>query len=230
VHRIFPTERQNVRTRIKLAATAAFVIAAIGGHAALADATSSKSKAKKHQTNSSGSTSVSSSKPGRRETELTGDAKTKAEAAAQAANPGAKIWRSSTEDPSDPSGAAYEVHLTKSDGSEIEVLEDKDFKVISTQAGKHGRHGGRGGHGGPGGGRGNETELTGDAKTKAEAAAVAANPGTTVERSSTEDPGDSSGAAYEVHLTKSDGSEIEVLEDKDFKVISTEAGHRGRHG
>ena len=89
----------------------------------------------------------------------------------------------------------------------------------------HGRHG-RGGDGGPG----NETALTGDTRTQAEAAAQAAYPDATVRRSSTEDPGDPSGAAYEVHMTKSDGSEIEVLEDASFKVIATQAGHHGPHG
>ncbi|MEA2467248.1 MAG: hypothetical protein QOJ57_1374, partial [Thermoleophilaceae bacterium] len=41
-----------------------------------------------------------------------------------------------------------------------------------------------------------------------------------------------SGAAYEVHVTKSDGTEVEVLEDSAFKVLSTKASpnHDGRHG
>src|SRR3954451_15276230 len=38
-----------------------------------------------------------------------------------------------------------------------------------------------------------EAPLTGDAKTSAESAAIAANPGATVERSSKEDPAENSG-------------------------------------
>ncbi len=41
------------------------------------------------------------------------------------------VTRASAENPSDASGAAYEVHVTKSDGSQVEVLEDSAFKVLS---------------------------------------------------------------------------------------------------
>jgi uncharacterized membrane protein YkoI len=70
-----------------------------------------------------------------------------------------------------------------------------------------------------------ETELTGANAQSAKDAALAAVPGGTVTRASTEDPKDPSGAAYEVHVRKSDGSEVEVLEDASFKVLSTKAGH-----
>jgi ABC-type transport system substrate-binding protein len=65
-----------------------------------------------------------------------------------------------------------------------------------------------------------ETLLTGDAKTKAEAAAQAAVPDGTIERSET----DAEGAAYEVHMTKSDGSEVTVKLDSSFNVTGTETG------
>jgi uncharacterized membrane protein YkoI len=68
-----------------------------------------------------------------------------------------------------------------------------------------------------------ETELTGDTAAKAREAALAAVPGGTVERASVEDPADSSGAAYEVHVRKSDGSEVEVLLDSSFKVLAVRA-------
>jgi Ni/Co efflux regulator RcnB len=48
---------------------------------------------------------------------------------------------SSTEDPAESSGAAYEVHITKSDGSRAEVLEDSSFTVLSTTADDHGPRG-----------------------------------------------------------------------------------------
>src|SRR4051794_11587215 len=88
---------------------------------------------------------------------------------------------------------------------------------------------GRGCHGGRGhGGRSDETPLTGDTKTQAEAAAQAAYPDATSVRSETE--GDGTGAAYEVHMTKGDGSEITVLLDEAFKVVGTQTHDRGPRG
>jgi uncharacterized membrane protein YkoI len=65
-----------------------------------------------------------------------------------------------------------------------------------------------------------ETALTGDKLTKATAAAKAAVSGGTVERAET----DAEGAAYEVHMTKSDGSEVTVKLDTNFKVTETVDG------
>jgi hypothetical protein len=62
-----------------------------------------------------------------------------------------------------------------------------------------------------------ETTLTGDELTKATAAAEAAVPGATAERAET----DAEGAAYEVHMTKSDGSVVTVKLDASFNVTST---------
>src|SRR5437762_144677 len=55
---------------------------------------------------------------------------------------------------------------------------------------------------GPGAG---ETALTGETKTKVEAAALAKVPGATVIRSETDN-----GGAYEAHVRQSDGTEVEV--------------------
>jgi uncharacterized membrane protein YkoI len=65
-----------------------------------------------------------------------------------------------------------------------------------------------------------ETPLTGDDATKATAAAQAAVPGATVERDET----DADGAAYEVHMTKSDGTEVTVKLDSNFAVTGTVDG------
>ena len=65
-----------------------------------------------------------------------------------------------------------------------------------------------------------ETPLTGDDLSKATAAAQAAVPGATIERAET----DAEGAAYEVHVTKADGSEATVKLDASFNVTSTETG------
>jgi hypothetical protein len=62
-----------------------------------------------------------------------------------------------------------------------------------------------------------ESVLTGDALTKAKAAAEAAVPGATAQRTET----DAEGAAYEVHMTKSDGSVVTVKLDSNFKVTET---------
>ena len=65
-----------------------------------------------------------------------------------------------------------------------------------------------------------EALLTGDTKTKAEAAATAAVPGGTIERSETDAEGD----AYEAHMVKSDGSHVTVKLDDAFNVTNIEQG------
>ena len=81
----------------------------------------------------------------------------------------------------------------------------------------------QGGHVGKNGVK--EAVLTGDAATKATAAALAAVPGGTIQRVEN----DAEGAVYEAHMTKSDGSHVTVKLDSNFVVTSTEAGHGG-HG
>jgi len=66
------------------------------------------------------------------ETPLTGDDLAKATAAAQGAVPGATVDRAET----DADGAAYEVHMTKSDGTEVTVKLDSNFAVTGTANGK----------------------------------------------------------------------------------------------
>ena len=65
-----------------------------------------------------------------------------------------------------------------------------------------------------------ETLLTGDTATQVKAAALAAVPGATIVRVET----DSSGAAYEAHLKKADGSFVTVRFDSNIKVTSTDDG------
>ena len=81
--------------------------------------------------------------------------------------------------------------------------------------------------GGPGRGsmgaapvRSDESQLTGSDAAKAKAAALKAVPGGTVYRVET-DAGD---AAYEAHMTKSDGSLVTVKMDKSFTVTAVEDG------
>ncbi len=70
----------------------------------------------------------------------------------------------------------------------------------------------------------NETLLTGSDLEKATAAANTAVPSATIIRAET----NSSGASpYEVHMKKSDGSEVTVELDSNFGVIATVSGFGG---
>jgi uncharacterized membrane protein YkoI len=202
-------------------AAALAVVAALGisGSAIAGAATTAKTAQ-----SSTTTTPTTKTKANNNETALTGADLTKASAAAIAANPGATVNRASTEDPDDNNGAAYEVKITKADKNKAEVLLDSSFTVLSTKA-----QSGLDGHGH--GGNPNEKALTGDDLAKATAAAKSAVSGGTVERASTEDSAENTGGAYEVHVTKTDGSQVSVLLDSSFKVIKTVAdqGHGG-HG
>ena len=130
--------------------------------------------------------------------------------------------------------------MTKADGTHVTYVLDSSYKVVATlTGGPHGGPGPGGPHGGPGNG---ETPLTGDVATKAKAAAVAkVGTGSTADFASTETDSTLAGAAYEVHVTKSDGTHVEVILDKDDAVLAVETapgggpgggpgfGHGGRH-
>ena len=153
------------------------------------------------------------------ETALTGDDAAKATAAAQAAVPGATVDRVET----DADGAAYEAHMTKADGTRVTVKLDSNFTVTATETDSGRGHGGDhgGGRGGPHQANGvTETALAGDDATKATTAAQAAVPDGTVERAET----DADGAAFEVHMKKSDGTEVTVKLDSNFVVTQTNSG------
>ncbi len=69
--------------------------------------------------------------------------------------------------------------------------------------------------------RGGETALSGETAQKVAAAALAAVPGATVRRVTTEHPGVSN--SYEAHLTKSDGTRVTALVSSTFTVLSVES-------
>ena len=75
-----------------------------------------------------------------------------------------------------------------------------------------------------GGQRPDETLLTGDTASKVQAAAVAKVAGGTVVRVETDADGN---AAYEVHMTKQDGTPVTVYVDKQFDVVGVESGMPG---
>ena len=71
-----------------------------------------------------------------------------------------------------------------------------------------------------GGQRSDETLLTGDAESKVRAAALAEVSGGTIIRVETDADGH---AAYEAHMTKSDGTPVTVYVDKSYNVVSVES-------
>jgi hypothetical protein len=75
--------------------------------------------------------------------------------------------------------------------------------------------------------RSDETPLTGDALSKVTATAKAKVPGGTIIRVETDADGN---AAYEAHMVKADGSQVTVYVNKQFDVVSVEAGMPGRPG
>ncbi|MFL5846609.1 MAG: hypothetical protein ACJ762_18145 [Solirubrobacteraceae bacterium] len=162
--------------------------------------------------------------------ELTGDTKTQAEAAALAAVTAGTVKRSFAAKADNPDGAVYVVRVTNADDEDVDVLEDARFNVIKTV------EGGRPCAGGDHGDRGGPAALTGDAKTQAEAAALAAVPGGEVERSHAARPDNPDGAVYAVDVETADDAYKVVLEDASFNVIKVidrpehgGPGHRGPH-
>jgi hypothetical protein len=76
-----------------------------------------------------------------------------------------------------------------------------------------------------GGRRSDETLLTGETKSKVEAAATARLSGATIVRTETDADGN---AAYEVHIVQADGTPATVYVDKQFDVVSVQTGMPGR--
>ena len=134
----------DIRTRgRKVLATGALTVGMAAGGFGIAHAATSNSSSSNSSASGSASSAASSqtqtappsgnfnspNQPGPGETLLTGDKAAKATAAAKAAVPGGTIIRVETDA---NQGATYEAHMTKSDGSEVTVLMDSNFKVTST--------------------------------------------------------------------------------------------------
>src|SRR3954453_7180653 len=148
--------RQRLLPRTVMAG--ALALGLVAGGYGVASAASGTTAGSTGTTTTATTTTPSRTAPGAQrsdEAALTGDALAKVTAAAKAKVPGATIDRVET----DADGnAAYEAHMTATDGSRVTVYVDKSFNVVSVETG---HQGGRG-HGG-GGQHGNETALTGDA-------------------------------------------------------------------
>ncbi len=191
-----------MRTLIRKTALTLTALSALAlGGAALANATDGGSSG-------SGSTPRQATAGARPQREpLASDVAAKVEAAALVKVPGATVLRTEA---GGPYGTAYHAHIRTADGTEQVVLVNASFEATAVEADR-----GRGpGRGGPPGGA--ETALTGDTKTKVEAAVKAKYPGAAIVR--TETNGDSA-APYESHITTSDGTELEVLVSAGFEVV-----------
>jgi hypothetical protein len=179
----------------KTAVTVAAIGAAGFGGAAIAGAAD----------NAGSSTKTTQTRPQREA--LSADVAAKVKAAALDKVPGATVVRTEA---GGPYGTPYHAHIKTSGGTLQVVLVDASFKATDVVADQSRGRGGRGGR------HGNETALTGDTKTKVEAAVKAKSPGATIVR--TETNSDSS-APYESHIKTSDGKELEVTVSKDFEVV-----------
>lgn len=197
-----------MNTIIRKSAIAVAAVGALGlGGAAIAGAADKPVKTGK----------TAHSRPAR--AALSSDVAAKVKAAALEKVPGATVLRTEAGGPYD---SAYHAHIKTADGTVQVVLVNASFEATAVQAdqrrGDRGTDGGKG-HGGPGGRHGGgETALTGDTKTKVEAAVLAEYAGATIVRS--ENNGDDA-APYEAHITTSAGKELEVLVGKDFKVVDS---------
>jgi len=184
-------------TTIRKAAVTVAALGAFGlGGAAIAGAADTNS------------TSTATQQP-RQRAALSSDVAAKVKAAALAKVPGATVLRTEA---GGPYGTPYHAHVKTSAGKLQVVFVDASFNATAVQddQGRAGRQGGRG-HGGAG-----ETALTGDTKTKVEAAVQGKYPGATIERTETNN---GSAAPYESHIQTTAGKELEVLVGKDFTVL-----------
>jgi uncharacterized membrane protein YkoI len=200
-----PTIRKSAATVAGLSALA------LGGSAIAGAADKSSSSS------SSGTSSTQTrSAPAQREA-LSSAVAAKVKAAALAKVSGATVLRTEA---GGPYGTAYHAHIKKADGTLAVVLVDDSFNATAVQADRGRGPGGRGE--GPGGrGGAGETALTGDTRSKVEAAALARLPGATILRTETNND---STAPYESHVRKSDGTEVEVLVSKAYEVVEVRQG------
>jgi hypothetical protein len=197
------------KTKKVLFGAAVMSAAALGGAAVAAGASSSSTTTTTTATNPQFPAHGSAAHEDA-EKAVTGSDATKAQAAAVKAAGGGTVGAVTT----DFRGGGYEVTVTKSDGSTVEIHLDSSFNVQQ-------------GHGGCGPAHGTaahedaEKAVTGAAATSAQAAAVKAVGSGTAGAVTTDFHGD----GYEVTVTKSDGSTVEVRLDSSFNVQQGHGGH-----
>lgn len=143
-------------------------------------------------------------KGGKDKVAVTDEEKAKASEAALAAVPGSTVL----EVKKDRDGG-FGVIVRTADGVKKFVKLDSNYAPVSVQDAKNGKGGKHGRHAGHG------TEVTGEAYTKAEAAALAEVPGGTVVDVHQK------GTSYHVLVKKADGTKVSVTLDANFVVTDT---------
>ena len=145
--------------------------------------------------------------------ELTGSERDRASSAALDAVGEGKVTGTETDDEE----GAYEIEVTRPDGSQVDVHLDKDFQVLSQDADDG--DGDDDGRDDDGDRDADDRALSDQERTGAEQAAVAEVDGTVTDVEASDDPGE----AYEVEVTAADGTEWTVELDADFKVLDSRA-------
>lgn len=145
--------------------------------------------------------------------ELTGDERDRASSAALDAVGEGKVTGTETDDEE----GAYEIEVTRPDGSQVDVHLDKDYQVLSQDADDE--DGDDDGRDDDGDRDADERALSDQERTSAEKAALAEVDGTVTDVEASDDAGE----AYEVEVTAADGAEWTVELDADFKVLDSRA-------
>jgi len=121
-----------------------------------------------------------------------------------------------TDSETDDEGGAYEIEVTRDDGTQVDVHLDSDFSVLSTDE--------------DGVDDGNDSEdndaddraLGADEQKQAEQAALAeVGQGDVTDVGAEDGTVDGKDVAYEVEVTRGDRTEVDVYLDKSFAVVST---------
>lgn len=197
-----PTESTQTRAALLVAALV-FPLAACGGDGddSAADATPSPSIT---------APSPTTEDPVREGAEPTASSVVSRAQAEQAALAAVGSGRVTWSGPEDDRGAAWEVEVTRPDGSEVDVLVAADGTIVK-QVEKHGRGAAQSGGGTP------PSSGTVISQAEAEQAALAAVGEGRVTWVGREDE---RGAAWEVEITRPNGGEIDVLVGPDGSIIN----------
>lgn len=121
---------------------------------------------------------------------------------------------------SDDRGTAYEVDVTREDGTEVEVHLDEDLQVVRSDEDRDddGDRDDDRDDDGRDDDRDDDRAVTEEQRGQAEAAALAEVPGTVTEVEA-EDDGATTGEVYEVHVVDAEGQEWHVGLAEDFSVV-----------
>ncbi|MET4637999.1 PepSY domain-containing protein [Mycetocola sp. 2940] len=135
---------------------------------------------------------------------LTGSTLEKASKAALAETGEGKVTDSESDD------GGYEVEVTLDNGSAVDLWLNSSFEVVRVDSDDSSDDDGTDDTG--------DSAVTDEERTSAEAAALAEAPGTVTEV----DRSDDGASAFEVEITREDGTEVEVELDEDFAVVNVD--------